>query len=118
MNGVINLDSDFSKYIESISKPWVIEGLNVQDWVVKPWKARVKAERTNGETIYCYVENTEDVSLSWNNGKVYIVIDQEDIDSGLVREDWSNIARIEEGNDRPTKNFLKLWSKTWANIPS
>lgn len=107
-NGVINLDSDFSKYIESLSNPWVIEGFNVQDWVVKPWKARVKAERTNWETIYCYVENTEDVSLSWNDGKVYIVIDQEDIDSGLVSEDWSNIARIEEGEVRPVKNFLKL----------
>ena len=116
INGVINLDSDFSKYIESISKPWVIEGFNVQDWVVKPWKARVKAERTNGETIYCYVENTEDVSLSWNDWKVYIVIDQEDIDSGLVSEDWSNIARIEEGDVRPVKNFLKIWSKTWAII--
>ena len=110
INGVINLDSDFSKYIESLSNPWVIEGFNVQDWVVKPWKARVKAERTNGETIYCYVENTEDVSLSWNDGKVYIVIDQEDIDSGLVSEDWSNIARIEEGDVRPEKNFLKLGS--------
>ena len=116
LNGVINLDSDFSKYIESLSNPWVIEGFNVQDWVVKPWKARVKAERTNGETIYCYVENTEDVSLSWNDGKVYIVIDQEDIDSGLVSEDWSNIARIEEGDARPVKNFLKIWSKNGGII--
>lgn len=116
INGVINLDSDFSKYIESLSNPWVIEGFNVQDWVVKPWKARVKAERTNGETIYCYVENTEDVSLSWNDGKVYIVIDQEDIDSGLVSEDWSNIARIEEGDVRPVKNFLKIWSKNGGLI--
>lgn len=116
INGVINLDSDFSKYIESLSNPWVIEGFNVQDWVVKPWKARVKAERTNGETIYCYVESTEDVSLSWNDGKVYIVIDQEDIDSGLVSEDGLNIARIEEGEVRPVKNFLKIWSKTWAMI--
>lgn len=116
INGVINLDSDFSKYIESISNPWVIEGFNVQDWVVKPWKARVKAERTNGETIYCYVENTEDVSLSWNDGKVYIVIDQEDIDSGLVSEDGLNIARIEEGDVRPVKNFLKIWSKNGGLI--
>lgn len=116
INGVINLDSDFSKYIESLSNPWVIEGFNVQDGVVKPWKARVKAERTNGETIYCYVESTEDVSLSGEDGKVYIVIDQEDIDSGLVSEDWSNIARIEEGEARPVKNFLKIWSKNGGII--
>jgi hypothetical protein len=36
------------------------------------------------------------------------VIDQEDIDSGLVSEDGLNIARIEEGEVRPVKNFLKL----------
>ena len=116
INGVINLDSDFSKYIESISEPWVISWFDLSEGVLSPWKAWVKCERTNGETIYSLVENTENITLSWSDKKVYIIIDQEDIDSGLVSEDWSNIARIEEGDVRPVKNFLKIWSKNGGLI--
>ena len=54
---VINRDTDFSKYIEAVSEPWVIEWLTVSSTSVAIGKAFVKCERTNGDVIYAIVYN-------------------------------------------------------------
>ena len=106
----INTDSDFSKYIETVSNPWVIEWLEVVSWKVKVWKAWVLAERTNWETIQVLVENINEVSIdtSWT-WCVIISIPQNMIDDwSLINEDWTNVATIEVVENLPTKNYLEL----------
>lgn len=103
----ITRDTDFSKYIESVSEPWVIDWLEVTSTKVWIWKAWVLCERTNGDTIYALVYNTSEVTISWN-GDVYIQVSQTYIDDGeLANEDWTWIATISVGT-MPSKNALKL----------
>ena len=114
----INRDTDFSKYIETVSEPWVIEWLEVSATKVWIWKARVPCERTNGETIYALVYNSSEVTISWN-GDVYIQVSQTYIDNWeLANEDWTGIATIQVWT-MPSKNALKLatitsWTPTDA----
>lgn len=103
----ITRDTDFSKYIESVSEPWVIDWLEVTSTKVWIWKAWVLCERTNGDTIYALVYNTSEVTISWN-GDVYIQVNQTYIDNGeLANEDGTWIATISVGT-MPSKNALKL----------
>lgn len=103
----ITRDTDFSKYIESVSEPWVIEWLEVSATKVWIWKARVPCERTNGETIYALVYNSSEVTIS-GNGDVYIEVSQTYIDDWeLANEDWTGIATIQVWT-MPSKNALKL----------
>ena len=103
----ISRDADFSKYIETVSEPWVIEWLLCSASTVAIWKARVPCERTNGETIYALVSITTPVSISWN-GDVYIEVSQTYIDDWeLANEDWTGIATIGVWT-MPNKNALKL----------
>lgn len=103
----ISRDADFSKYIETVSEPWVIEWLTVTSSQVAIWKARVPCDRTNGETIYALVTITTPVSISWN-GDVYIEVSQTYIDDWeLANEDWTGIATINVWT-MPSKNALKL----------
>lgn len=113
LNGnVINRDTDFSKCIETVSEPWVIDWLEVSATKVWIWKARVPCERTNWETMYALVYNNSEVSISWN-GDVYIKLSQTYIDDWeLANEDWTWIATIEVGT-MPDKNALKLAVITW-----
>lgn len=100
-------DTDFSKYIETVSEPGVIEWLTVTSTKVAIWKARVPCLRTNGETIFALVSVTSEVTIS-GNGDVYIEVSQTYIDDWeLANEDWTGIATIKVGT-MPSKNALKL----------
>ena len=100
-------DTDFSKYIETVSEPWVIEWLTVTATKVAIWKCWVPCERANGETIYALVYNSSEASIS-GNGDVYIEVSQAYIDNWeLANEDWTGIATINVGT-LPSKNALLL----------
>ena len=106
----INLDSDYSKYIETVSDPWVIEGFAVEGGKVKPGKAWVKVTRSNGESLFVLVQNTQDIPVSLN-GDVFIGIDvaQNAIDNGLMNnEDGTGIASIKVWPQKPNQNYLLL----------
>ena len=108
----ITLDADLSKYIETVSDQWVIEGLEVSSNSVAPGKAWVKATRSNGETIMTLVQNTEALSLDTSGTKkIWLEIRQEAIDNGLLNnEDWTGIAEIKTWPTLPSQNFLLLAS--------
>lgn len=106
----INLDSDYSKYIETVSDPWVIEGFAVEGGKVKPGKAWVKVTRSNGESLFVLVQNTQDIPVSLN-GDVFIGIEvaQNAIDNGLMNnEDGTGIASIKVWPQKPSQNYLLL----------
>ena len=106
----INLDSDYSKYIETISDPWVIEGFAVEEGKVKPGKAWVKVTRSNGESLFVLVQNTQDIPVSLN-GDVFIGIEvaQNAIDNGLMNnEEGTGIASIKVWPQKPNQNYLLL----------
>jgi len=103
----INLDTDFSKYIETVSEPGVITGFEVTASSVAIGQARVPCIRTNLETIYAFVQNFNSVSISWD-GYVIITIPQNIIDNWGGNEDGTGIATIEVVNELPAKNYLLL----------
>lgn len=106
----INLDSDYSKYIETVSDPWVIEGFAVENSKVKPGKAWVKVTRSNGESLFVLVQNTQDIPVSLN-GDVFIGIEvaQNAIDNGLMNnEEGTGIASIKVWPQKPNQNYLLL----------
>lgn len=106
----INLDSDYSKYIETVSDPWVIEGFAVEGGKVNPGKAWVKVTRSNGESLFVLVQNTQDIPVSLN-GDVFIGIEvaQNAIDNGLMNnEDGTGIASIKVWPQKPNQNYLLL----------
>ena len=106
----INLDSDYSKYIETVSDPWVIEGFAVENGKVKPGKAWVKVTRSNGESLFVLVQNTQDIPVSLN-GDIFIGIEvaQNAIDNGLMNnEDGTGIASIKVWPQKPNQNYLLL----------
>lgn len=113
----INTDSDFSKYIETVSEPWVIEWLAVTANSVAVWKCWCPCERTNWETIYSLVENFSAVTIdtSWT-GYVIVEIGQNYIDDwSLINEDWTWVATIKVVQTLPTKNYLQLASiSSWT----
>ena len=106
----ITLDADLSKYIETVSDQWVIEGLEVSSNSVAPGKAWVKATRSNGETIMTLVQNTEALAVDTSGTKkIWLEIRQEAIDNGLLNnEDWTWIAEIKTWPTLPSQNFLLL----------
>lgn len=108
----ITLDADLSKYIETVSDQWVIEGLEVNSNSVAPGKAWVKATRSNGETIMTLVQNTEALAVDTSGTKkIWLEIKQEAIDNGLLNnEDWTWIASIKTWPTLPSQNFLLLAS--------
>ena len=103
----INKDTDFSKFIETVSDPGVIKGLEVSTTKVAVGQAWVPCERTNGETIYSLVQNCSELTIS-GNGYVVIQIDQTIIDNGGGNEDGTGIATISVVNALPSKNYLLL----------
>lgn len=106
----INLDSDYSKYIETVSDPWVIEGFAVEEGKVKPGKAWVKVTRSDGESLFVLVQNTQDIPVSLN-GDVFIGIEvaQNAIDNGLINnEDGTGITSIKVWPQKPNQNYLLL----------
>ena len=103
----INLDTDFSKYIETVSEPGVITGFAVTASAVATGQAWVPCERTNGETIYAFVQNFNSVAIS-GDGYVIISIPQNIIDNWGGNEDGTGIATIEVVNELPAKNYLQL----------
>lgn len=113
----INTDSDFSKYIETVSEPWVIEWLKVSTNSVAVWKCWVPCERTNGETIYSLVESFTETSIdtSWT-WYVIVEIGQTYIDDwSLINEDWTWVATIKVVSSLPLKNYLELASlSSWT----
>lgn len=110
----LNLDADLSKHIETLTDPGVIEGFLVENNnTLKPGKAWVKAVRSNGETIFVYVELKSDFSFSLTNGKLWIELSQEAIDNWLLNaEDGTGIASIKTWPTLPSQNFLLLASVT------
>lgn len=110
----LNLDADLSKHIETLTDPGVIEGFLVENNnTLKPGKAWVKAVRSNGETIFVYVELKSDFSFSLTNGKLWIELSQEAIDNWLLNaEDGTGIASIKTWPTLPSQNFLLLASAT------
>ena len=111
----INLDTDFSKYIETVSEPGVITGFAVTSSSVATGQARVPCERTNGETIYAFVQNFNSVSIS-GDGYVIISIPQNIIDNWGGNEDGTGIATIEVVNSLPAKNYLLLATITSGDV--
>lgn len=116
LNGnIINRDADFSKYIETVSEAWVIEGFQVSANAVAKWKARVPCERSNGEKLFVLVLNDNNIPIDWN-GDVYINIAQSHIDNWeLSSDDGTGIATIEVWT-MPSKNALKLAVKNGSTI--
>ena len=114
----ITLDADLSKYIETISDQWVIEGLEVSSNSVAPGKAWVKATRSNGETIMTLVQNTEALTADTSGTKkIWIELSQEAIDNGLLNnEDWSGIASIKTWPTLPSQNFLLIATVTAGQV--
>lgn len=110
----LNLDADLSKHIETLTDPGVIEGFLVENNnTLKPGKAWVKAVRSNGETIFVYVELKSDFSFSLTSGKLWIELSQEAIDNWLLNaEDWTWIASIKTWPTLPSQNFLLLATAT------
>lgn len=108
LNGnIISRDADFSKYIETVSEPWVIKWFVVSATKVGIGMARVPVSRSNWEKLYVLVISDSETSIS-GNGDVYINIPQEIIDNWeIANEDWTGIATIEVGT-MPSKNALKL----------
>ena len=108
----LNLDADLSKHIETLTDPGVIEWFFVENNnTLKPGKAWVKAVRSNGETIFVYVELKSDFSFSLTNGKLWIELSQEAIDNWLLNaEDGTGIASIKTWPTLPSQNFLLLAS--------
>ena len=108
----ITLDADLSKYIETVSDQWVIEGLEVSSNSVAPGKPWVKATRSNGETIMTLVQNTEALAVDTSGTKkIWLEIKQEAIDNGLLNnEDWTWIAEIKTWPSVPAQNSLILAS--------
>lgn len=106
----INLDSDYSKYIETVSDPWVIEGFAVEGGKVKPGKAWVKVTRSNGESLFVLVQNTQDIPVILNGDVfIYIEVTQNAIDNGLMNnEDGTGIASIKVWPQKPNQNYLLL----------
>lgn len=114
----LNLDADLSKHIETLTDPGVIEGFLVENNnTLKPGKAWVKAVRSNGETIFVYVELKSDFSFSLTNGKLWIELSQEAIDNWLLNaEDGTGIASIKTWPTLPSQNFLLLASVTAGQV--
>lgn len=110
----LNLDADLSKHIETLTDPGVIEGFLVENNnTLKPGKAWVKAVRSNGETIFVYVELNSDFSFSLTSGKLWIELSQEAIDNWLLNaEDGTGIASIKTWPSVPSQNFLLLATAT------
>ena len=110
----LNLDADLSKHIETLTDPGVIEGFLIENNnTLKPGKAWVKAIRSNGETIFVYVELKSDFSFSLTNGKLWIELSQEAIDNWLLNaEDGTGIASIKTWPTLPSQNFLLLATAT------
>lgn len=110
----LNLDADISKHIETLTDPGVIEGFLVENNnTLKPGKAWVKAIRSNGETIFVYVELKSDFSFSLTSGKLWIELSQEAIDNWLLNaEDGTGIASIKTWPTLPSQNFLLLATAT------
>ena len=103
----INLDTDFSKYIETVSDPGVITGFVVTASAVWTGQAWVPCERTNGETIYAFVQNFNSIAIS-GNGYVIISIPQEIVNNWGGNEDGTGIANVEVVDTLPAKNYLLL----------
>lgn len=110
----LNLDADLSKHIETLTDPGVIEGFLIENNnTLKPGKAWVKAVRSNGETIFVYVELKSDFSFSLTSGKLWIELSQEAIDNWLLNaEDGTGMASIKTWPSVPSQNFLLLASVT------
>ena len=110
----LNLDADLSKHIETLTDPGVIEGFLIENNnILKPGKAWVKAIRSNGETIFVYVELKSDFSFSLTSGKLWIELSQEAIDNWLLNaEDGTGIASIKTWPTLPSQNFLLLATAT------
>ena len=103
----INLDTDFSKYIESVTDAGIISGFTVTASSVAAGTAWVPCTRTNGESIYALIQNFSAVSIS-GNGHVIIKVDDTIVDNGGGNEDGTGIATIEVVANLPSKNYLEL----------
>lgn len=105
----INLDSDFSKYVESLTSQWVISWFDMTTTSVGVGKAFVQCTRTNGETIMVYVENTESIAIS-GNWYIVIKVPQAMIDDWTNNPaDWIGIATVELVETLPSANYMTLW---------
>lgn len=119
INGIgINLDADISKHIETLTDPGVFEGFIItNNNTIGPGKAWVQATRSNGETVFVYVEMKSEFSFSLTDGKIWIELSQEAIDNGLLNnEDWSGIASIKTWPTLPSQNFLLIATVTAGQV--
>ena len=119
INGIgINLDADISKHIETLTDPGVFDGFIVaNNNTIGPGKAWVQATRSNGETVFVYVEMKSEFSFSLTDGKIWIELSQEAIDNGLLNnEDWSGIASIKTWPTLPSQNFLLIATVTAGQV--
>lgn len=89
INGIgINLDADISKHIETLTDPGVFDGFIIaNNNTIGSGKAWVQATRSNGETVFVYVEMKSEFSFSLTDGKIWIELSQEAIDNGLLNNE-------------------------------
>jgi len=108
----INSDTDFSKFIETVSEAWVIEWFQVSTNKISAWKAWLPYERTTWETVYALIENFDDLTIdtSWT-WYVILYIDKNNTeDWTIISEDWTNVAEAEVVEELPAKNYLLIAS--------
>ncbi len=109
-------DHDVAMLFFAMLTEWIISWFWIS-WTgataeIEIGKAFIKATRNNWQIVWCSFENTANVvtDLTWTK-KVYIEITQAKVDDWTNNnEDWSGIAEIKTGADRPASNYLKLYS--------
>jgi len=113
LNGTnINYDKDFSASVLASLNDGVIEWFDIDGSNIESWKCLIECERTNGEKIMVFFENTENVAMDLTGTKkVYIEIDQAKIDDwSLNSVNGTGIGEITTGASYPTKNYAPLYS--------
>jgi len=112
----INYDKDFTASILENMTGWIIEWFDISgsgaSAEIEAGKALIECERTNGEKIMIFFENTANIAVDMSGTKkVYIEVDQSKIDDGSSNsEDGAGIGAITtDPSAYPTKNFVKLF---------
>jgi len=116
----INQDYDLSAIFEAfanVSLWWVINWLELNNWVITPWRAFVKVNR-NWRQFFVLFENTEDVSIDTStDGKIFIKINEANIVDGTANnEDGTWIWQIVKDTNFPTANYLPLAEIVWGSV--
>lgn len=109
----INFDYQITALHRAVIFAGVVgDSLKYENGSVGIGSAFIECERTNGERIMTYFENTEKVAISpENNGKIFVEVAAQNIEDGsLNAPDGTGIASIKTAPNFPEKNFLPIAS--------